>query len=64
MVGPVWETRGAMFKRTRPERRNPAGGHGGVPEAFAVSSCKVDGNGKRPAECKINLLEHPDAAQR
>ena len=53
-----------MSNRNRPETRNPADGEGGVSVAFAVDSCKVDGNGIPAAECKSNLLEHPDAAQR
>ena len=35
----------------------------GFLEAFAVTSCKVDGNGNRDAECKTNLLDHPDSEQ-
>ena len=64
MVGPVWETRGVMSRRERPETRNPAGGEGGVSVSLRSYSCKVDGNGIDTAECKRNLLDHPDVAQR
>ena len=63
-VGPVWETRRAMSRLNSPETRNPATGEGGVSVSLRSCSCKGDGNGKAPAECKRNLLDHPDVAQR
>ena len=48
----------------RPYTRNPATGESGVSVAFAVRGCKVDGNGIDSAECKSNLPDHPDVAQR
>ena len=63
-VGPVWETRRAMSRLNSPETRNPASGEGGVSVSLRSWSCKVDGNGNDSAECKRNLLDHPDVAQR
>ena len=59
-VRPLWENDRV---KNGPKRRNPAGGHGGVSEAFAATSCKVDGTGRTNAECKANLTEHPDVPQ-
>ena len=53
-----------MSRLNSPETRNPATGEGGVSVAFADTNCKVDGNGIDTAECKRNLLDHPDVAQR
>ena len=52
-----------MSRRNSPETRNPAGGSGGVSVSLRSSSSKVDGSGNGSAECKRNLLDHPDERQ-
>ena len=60
-VAPLWETHKTMFRQnalnTKPRRWT------GFLEAFAVASCKVDGDGNQGAECKRNLPDHPDERQ-
>ena len=60
-VAPLWETHKTMFRQNalnkKPRRWT------GFLEAFAVTSCKVDGDGRLIAECKTNLLDHPDSEQ-
>ena len=50
--------------RTVQKQETPPAIMAGFPDAFAVDSCKVDGNGRHSAECKRNLPDHPDVAQR
>ena len=35
----------------------------GFLKAYAVNSCKVDGNGIKTAECRINLSQNSDFPQ-
>ena len=45
------------------KQKTPPDGRAGFLEAFAVTSCKVDGDGSSIAvTCEI-LLEHPDERQ-
>ncbi len=60
VVGPVWETRPVIHMNSRPYTRNPATGEGGVSVDLRSGSCKVDGLGITPAECKENLPYHSD----
>ena len=63
-VRPLWENESTMWSgQNGPKKRNPAAGRGGVSEAFAVSSCKVDGSGRDSAECKRNLHQNTDIPQ-
>ena len=50
--------------RTGQKQETPPVVLAGFLEAFADTNCKVDGNGNDSAECKSNLLDHPDVAQR
>ena len=50
--------------RTGQKQETPPTEMAGFLEAFADTNCKVDGNGRTNAECKSNLPDHPDAAQR
>ena len=50
--------------KTGQKQETPPVALAGFQETFAVTSCKVDGSGKTSAECKRNLLDHPDVAQR
>ena len=50
--------------KTGQKQETPPADMAGFLEAFAVCSCKVDGNGKDGAECRLNLPDHPDASQR
>ena len=59
VVGPMWETRRVMSRRNRPETRNPAIGEGGVSVSLRSSSCKVDGSGRKSAECKRKFTRSP-----
>ena len=59
-VRPVWETERSMNGQ---KQETPPTNMAGFLKAYAVTSCKVDGNGRLSAECKVNLLENPDAFQ-
>ena len=60
-VCPVWETDGIV--ETSQKQETPPSPMTGFLKAYAVRSCKVDSNGETSAECKENLLDHPDEIQ-
>ena len=49
--------------KTGQKQETPPTAMAGFLKAYAVWRCKVDGNGNGTAECKRNLLEHPDENQ-
>ena len=52
-----------MSRLNGQKQETPPDGKAGFLNAYAVTGCKVDGNGNRDAECKTNLLDHPDSEQ-
>ena len=57
-VRPLWETERSM--NGQKQETPPTAG---FLEAYAAINCKVDGSGRNSAECKTNLLDHPDSEQ-
>ena len=49
--------------KTGQKQETPPTAMAGFLNAYAVTSCKVDGTGIWTAECRINLSQNPDFPQ-